>query len=154
MHSTGAYGIIRVARDVIPLSSLEILGGLDSPYSPTESEKSMHRRWNGLRGTLCVASGSPRLCSSQLVSNLPQTRTLRLKPNDVLLIYDSTRTAHFLAAGPSIPYTCAHALSNQVALKLSDGGHNCEKCLSERTAGIDVFLVANELDTERPKFLQ
>ena len=90
---------------------------------------------------------------SQLFSNLPYTRTLSLKPNDVLLIYDSTRTSQFLAAGPSIPHTCGHPLPDQVTLQLSYGGHNCEKRLTEWAARVDVFLVADELDTERPKFL-
>ena len=70
------------------------------------------------------------------------------------MVHDSARTTKFLAAGASIPYARAHALPDQVTLQLSDGRHNCEKCLPQRAAGVDVFLVADELDTERPKLLQ
>jgi hypothetical protein len=58
------------------------------------------------------------------------------------MIHDSARTTKFLAAGPSIPYARAHLLPDQVTLQLSDGRHNCETCLPQRAAGVDVFLVA------------
>ena len=70
------------------------------------------------------------------------------------MVHDSARTTELLSARPRIPYARAHTLPNQVTLQLSNGGHNCEKCLPQRAAGVDVFLVADELDTERPKLLQ
>ena len=88
------------------------------------------------------------------LGNLPQASALGLHSNESVMVHDSARTAKFLAAGPSIPYTCAHPLPDQVTLQLSDGRHNCEKCLPQGAAGVDVFLVADELDTERPKLLQ
>jgi len=73
---------------------------------------------------------------------------------NLVSVYDPTRTAKLFATGLRIPYPAAHRLPDQVTLQLSDSRHNCEKCLPQRAAGVDVFLVADELDTERPKLLQ
>jgi hypothetical protein len=71
-----------------------------------------------------------------------------------VVVHNPARTAQLFATGPSVPYPCAHPLPDQVALQLRDGRHNCEKCLPQRAARVDVFLVADELDTEGAKLLQ
>jgi hypothetical protein len=53
-----------------------------------------------------------------------------------------------------VPNTGVDPFSDKVTLQLSDGRHNCEKRLPKRAARVDVFLVADELDAERPKFLE
>jgi hypothetical protein len=39
---------IRIARDVVPSAPLGVFRGLDLPYSPPQTDLSMHRRWNEL----------------------------------------------------------------------------------------------------------
>jgi hypothetical protein len=40
---------IRVGRTIVPSPPLGIFHGLDSPYSPPDAERLMHRRWSDLR---------------------------------------------------------------------------------------------------------
>src|ERR1700676_1364201 len=49
-----------------------------------------------------------------------------------------------------IPNPGTHPLPNQVSLKLRDRRHDCKKRLPQRTTGVHILLVADELDAERP----
>lgn len=89
----------------------------------------------------------------QRFRDLSQAGALNLESNDVFLIYDPTRTAQLLSAFPSVAHSRAYPLANEVTLQLSNSRHNREQRLPEGAVGVDVFLIADELDTERPKFL-
>lgn len=62
--------------------------------------------------------------------------------------------AKLLTVRPCIPNPSAYPLPYQVTLKLRHRRHDGKERLPERTACIDVLLIADELDAEGPKFLQ
>jgi hypothetical protein len=64
------------------------------------------------------------------------------------------RQAQLLAIRPCIPNPGTHPLPYQISLKLRNRTYDCEERLPQRAAGVDVLLVADELNAERPKLLQ
>jgi hypothetical protein len=57
-------------------------------------------------------------------------------------------TTETLTTGAGVADSRVDAFHNQVALKLRDGGHNCEDGLAKRRTGVKVLLVGNKLDAE------
>src|ERR1700752_564406 len=90
----------------------------------------------------------------QLRRDLSQAQALGLQFENLFVAHGAFRAAKLSPARPFIPNPRTHALTDQISLKLSDGRYDCEQHLPQRAAGIDVLLVADELDAERPKFLQ
>src|ERR1035437_7597563 len=53
-----------------------------------------------------------------------------------------------------MPNSGVDSLPDQISFELSDRGDNCEKRLTKRTGGVNVFLVGDELYAERAEFFE
>ena len=78
----------------------------------------------------------PARCSSAI------RRRLRLRDR---------RSRDALALGPGPGHAGAHPLTDQRALELGEARHHTEHQLALRGRGVDVLLVADEVDAERPE---
>jgi hypothetical protein len=77
---------------------------------------------------------------------LAQAVALRLQFQNPFKVYPALRTAQLLAIRSRISnpgHSLAHLLSDRV-----------QAAQRQRTARVDVLLIGNELDAERPKLLQ
>lgn len=94
------------------------------------------------------------VADAQLRRNLAKAGSLGTQPQYFIFADYSASTTKLLPASLRVPNTSTNALANEVTLQLSDSGNNCEKCLPQGAARINIFLVADELDTEGPKLLR
>jgi len=94
------------------------------------------------------------IANAKLFGNLAKAQPLGLESPNLVDIHDSARAPELRTLGPSIPETCIDAFPNKVALQLSHCLDNREQCLTQRAASVDVLLIADELDAERPELLQ
>jgi hypothetical protein len=69
-------------------------------------------------------------------------------------VYRTLPTAKCFPICPCRSNPSTHPLPYQIALKLRNCGHDSEECLPHRAAGVDDFLITDELDSQRPKFFQ
>jgi len=90
----------------------------------------------------------------QLFRNLAKACSFGTQPPYFVVIHGAAGTTKLLPTGPRIAEACVNALTNQVAFQLGHGRHNDEEGLPQRAARINVFLIADELDSERTKLLQ
>jgi len=65
-----------------------------------------------------------------------------------------TGTAKSFSTLPGDAKARNNALPYQIAFKLCDRSHNGKQRLPQRAAGVDVFLIADELDAERTELLK
>jgi hypothetical protein len=79
---------------------------------------------------------------------------LGLKFENLVAVYRALRAAQCLAVCAGVAYPRRYPLPYQVALQLGHGTDDCKYCRPERAAGIYVFLIADELDAQRPKFVE
>src|SRR5579871_3392048 len=93
------------------------------------------------------------VADAELCGNLPQACSLGPQPSHLSVIHNPARTPKLLAASPRIANPSTHALADKVALQLGNSRHNREECLSERAAGINVLLIAYELNAEGTELL-
>jgi hypothetical protein len=94
------------------------------------------------------------ITDSELCRDLSQAVTLRLQLENPLPVHSTFRTTERLAISLCIANSGADPFANQVTLKLRDRRYDCKKRLPQRTTGVYVLLIADELDAKRPKFAQ
>ena len=91
---------------------------------------------------------------SQCCGDLPKAVAFRLQYQNPFTVYPALRATELLAIRSRIPNPGTHPLPYQIALKLRHRLHDCEECLPQRAARVDVLLIGNKLDAQRPKFFQ
>ena len=107
-----------------------------------------------LRGNCshCTLCGSPAQLEDS--ANLDPGAPLRAQPRNCASIHTNTRPAQYYAFGLRIPQCSLDPLADQIALELCHRRHNGEQGLPEWRSGVDVFLIADELNPECSELFQ
>ena len=81
-------------------------------------------------------------------SDLTQALTAPAILEDRIAVERECRAADGAAFELGSPHAGANALDDQAALKLGDGADDDDEGAAHRTAGVDLFSTADELDSQ------